>query len=114
MLATGEAIAPLLAAEAERWTVEQAERQATGRRQTAERADDSAGGGVATQKQATGTNNEKSPTDSRRAKLAILESTTYPGTTDEDLRKVLENGSVLTAGQDFHLRELPANYYGQL
>jgi len=46
--------------------------------------------------------------------LVVLESTTYPGTTDEDLRKVLEEGSGLTAGTDFHLafspeREDPAN-----
>jgi UDP-N-acetyl-D-glucosamine dehydrogenase len=43
-----------------------------------------------------------------------LESTTYPGTTDEDLREVLEVGSGLNAGQDFHLafspeREDPGN-----
>lgn len=47
-------------------------------------------------------------------KLIVLESTTYPGTTDEDLRAVLEAGSSLKAGQDFHLafspeREDPAN-----
>ncbi len=46
--------------------------------------------------------------------LVILESTTYPGTTDEDLRQVLEKGSGLTAGTDFHLafspeREDPGN-----
>ena len=46
--------------------------------------------------------------------LVALESTTYPGTTDEDLRKVLEAGSGLKAGVDFHLafspeREDPAN-----
>ena len=46
--------------------------------------------------------------------LVVLESTTYPGTTDEDLRAVLENGSGLKAGADFHLafspeREDPAN-----
>ena len=49
-----------------------------------------------------------------RKKLVVLESTTYPGTTDEDLRKVLENGSSLKAGIDFHLafspeREDPGN-----
>lgn len=48
------------------------------------------------------------------AKLVVLESTTYPGTTDEDLRKVLEKGSGLKAGVDFHLafspeREDPGN-----
>ncbi len=46
--------------------------------------------------------------------LVVLESTTYPGTTDEDLRAVLENGSGLKAGVDFHLafspeREDPGN-----
>jgi len=50
----------------------------------------------------------------RRKKLVVLESTTYPGTTDEDLRKVLEKGSGLKAGVDFHLafspeREDPGN-----
>jgi UDP-N-acetyl-D-glucosamine dehydrogenase len=49
-----------------------------------------------------------------RKKLIVLESTTYPGTTDEDLRKVLEAGSGLKAGIDFHLafspeREDPGN-----
>ncbi len=49
-----------------------------------------------------------------RRKLVVLESTTYPGTTDEDLRSVLEEGSGLEAGVDFHLafspeREDPAN-----
>src|SRR5215471_6665240 len=48
------------------------------------------------------------------SKLIILESTTYPGTTEEDLRAVLEQGSGLKAGVDFHLafspeREDPAN-----
>ena len=32
-----------------------------------------------------------------------LESTTYPGTTDERLRPILESGSGLQAGEDFHL-----------
>ena len=46
--------------------------------------------------------------------LVVLESTTYPGTTDEDLRLVLEKGSGMKAGVDFHLafspeREDPAN-----
>lgn len=46
--------------------------------------------------------------------LVVLESTTYPGTTDEDLLKVLEFGSSLKAGKDFHLafspeREDPGN-----
>jgi len=46
--------------------------------------------------------------------LVALESTTYPGTTDSDLREELEKGSGLKAGQDFYLafspeREDPAN-----
>ena len=46
--------------------------------------------------------------------LVVLESTTYPGTTDEDLRGVLEQNSGLKAGSDFHLafspeREDPGN-----
>jgi UDP-N-acetyl-D-glucosamine dehydrogenase len=50
----------------------------------------------------------------RRGILVTLESTTYPGTTDEDLRAVLEAGSGLKAGADFHLafspeREDPGN-----
>jgi UDP-N-acetyl-D-glucosamine dehydrogenase len=49
-----------------------------------------------------------------RGCLVVLESTTYPGTTDEDLRAVLEKGSGLVAGKDFHLafspeREDPGN-----
>jgi len=50
----------------------------------------------------------------RKGILIVLESTTYPGTTDEDLRAVLEAGSGLKAGTDFHLafspeREDPGN-----
>jgi len=50
----------------------------------------------------------------RRGILVVLESTTYPGTTEEDLRGVLEAGSGLRAGVDFHLayspeREDPGN-----
>ena len=50
----------------------------------------------------------------RLGALVVLESTTYPGTTDGDLRDVLEAESGLKAGQDFHLafspeREDPAN-----
>jgi UDP-N-acetyl-D-glucosamine dehydrogenase len=46
--------------------------------------------------------------------LVVLESTTYPGTTDGELRVVLEEGSGLRAGVDFHLafspeREDPAS-----
>jgi UDP-N-acetyl-D-glucosamine dehydrogenase len=50
----------------------------------------------------------------QKGALVVLESTTYPGTTDEDLRAVLEAGSKLKAGVDFHLafspeREDPGN-----
>lgn len=50
----------------------------------------------------------------KKGVLVVLESTTYPGTTDEDLRSVLEKGSGLVAGIDFHLafspeREDPGN-----
>jgi UDP-N-acetyl-D-glucosamine dehydrogenase len=46
--------------------------------------------------------------------LVVLESSTYPGTTDGELREVLEEGSGMKAGQDFHLayspeREDPGN-----
>ncbi len=39
--------------------------------------------------------------------LVVLESTTYPGTTEEELREVLEAGSGLRAGLDFHLAFSP-------
>ncbi len=39
--------------------------------------------------------------------LVVLESTTYPGTTDTELRSVLEHGSGLRAGVDFHLAYSP-------
>src|SRR5208282_514261 len=50
----------------------------------------------------------------QKGTLVVLESTTYPGTTDEDLREVLEIGSGLEAGRDFNLafspeREDPGN-----
>ncbi|MDX1951690.1 MAG: nucleotide sugar dehydrogenase [Verrucomicrobiota bacterium] len=50
----------------------------------------------------------------KQGSLVVLESTTYPGTTDEELRHVLEQGSGLKAGKDFHLafspeREDPGN-----
>lgn len=50
----------------------------------------------------------------QRGVLVVLESTTYPGTTDEELREVLEEGSGMRAGVDFHLayspeREDPGN-----
>ena len=46
--------------------------------------------------------------------VVCLESTTYPGTTEVDLRKVIEDASGKTAGLDFHLayspeREDPSN-----
>jgi len=49
----------------------------------------------------------------KRNKLIVLESTTYPGTTDEDMRQILEETG-LKAGKDFYLafspeREDPAN-----
>ncbi len=49
----------------------------------------------------------------KRGQLYVLESTTYPGTTDEVLRPILERGG-LKAGVDFHLafspeREDPGN-----
>lgn len=49
----------------------------------------------------------KNQKHAQRKKLVVLESTTYPGTTDEDLRAVLEEGSGLTAGVDFHLAFSP-------
>jgi UDP-N-acetyl-D-glucosamine dehydrogenase len=42
----------------------------------------------------------------RKGQLIILESTTYPGTTDEDMRGMLEE-SGLKAGIDFHLAFSP-------
>jgi UDP-N-acetyl-D-glucosamine dehydrogenase len=58
-------------------------------------------------------------TSLRRDQLVILESTTYPGTTDEDLKAALESGSGLKAGVDFHLayspeREDPGNPHSQV
>jgi UDP-N-acetyl-D-glucosamine dehydrogenase len=51
--------------------------------------------------------------------VVVLESTTYPGTTEEDLREVLEATSGLKAGRDFHLafspeREDPGNPASQV
>jgi UDP-N-acetyl-D-glucosamine dehydrogenase len=43
----------------------------------------------------------------RKGHLVVLESTTYPGTTREVLRPLLEQGSGLTAGADFHLAYAP-------
>src|SRR5437667_5981796 len=50
----------------------------------------------------------------QRGTLVVLESTTYPGTTDGELRAVLEEGSGMKAGEHFHLafspeREDPGN-----
>lgn len=39
--------------------------------------------------------------------LVSLESTTYPGTTEDELHEVLESGSDLRAGTDFHLAYSP-------
>lgn len=39
--------------------------------------------------------------------LVSLESTTYPGTTEDELREALESGSGLKAGVDFHLAYSP-------
>jgi UDP-N-acetyl-D-glucosamine dehydrogenase len=39
--------------------------------------------------------------------LVVLESTTYPGTTEEVLLPILERGSGLRAGKDFHLAFSP-------
>jgi len=43
----------------------------------------------------------------REGQLVVLESTTYPGTTRERLLPVLESGSGLRAGSDFHLAFSP-------
>jgi len=43
----------------------------------------------------------------RPGHLVVLESTTYPGTTREEVLPVLEAGSGLTAGKDFHLAFSP-------
>src|SRR5437870_368410 len=50
----------------------------------------------------------------QKSALVVLESTTYPGTTEEELRGVIEQNSKLKAGVDFHLafspeREDPGN-----
>ncbi|MEI7671434.1 MAG: nucleotide sugar dehydrogenase [Deltaproteobacteria bacterium] len=42
----------------------------------------------------------------RKDQLVVLESTTYPGTTDQDVRAILEKGG-LKAGTDFHLAFSP-------
>lgn len=55
----------------------------------------------------------------QRGTLVVLESTTYPGTTEDELRPVLEQGSGLRAGVDFHLayspeREDPGNPHSEV
>ena len=55
----------------------------------------------------------------RRGMLISLESSTYPGTTREEFRLILEKGSGLKAGTDFHLvfspeREDPGNSESKL
>jgi UDP-N-acetyl-D-glucosamine dehydrogenase len=60
-----------------------------------------------------GTGRQIAPYLSRET-LVCLESTTYPGTTDDELKRILEEGSELKAGVDFYLafspeREDPGN-----
>ena len=43
----------------------------------------------------------------RPGHLVVLESTTYPGTTRERVQPILESGSGLTVGKDFHLAFSP-------
>jgi len=43
----------------------------------------------------------------QKGQLVVLESTTYPGTTRERLAPILETGSGLEAGKDFHLAFSP-------
>lgn len=43
----------------------------------------------------------------RRGATVVLESTTYPGTTEELVGPILEDGSGLVAGSDFHLGYSP-------
>ncbi|MGI8861834.1 MAG: nucleotide sugar dehydrogenase [Gaiellaceae bacterium] len=50
---------------------------------------------------------EEISTRLRPGHLVVLESTTYPGTTREQVLPVLEAGSGLTAGKDFHLAFSP-------
>ena len=55
----------------------------------------------------------------QRGTLVVLESTTYPGTTDGEFRAALETGSNLKAGVDFNLafspeREDPGNPQSEL
>jgi len=50
---------------------------------------------------------EQIATRLRAGQLVVLESTTYPGTTREQVQPLLERGSGLTAGKDFHLAFSP-------
>jgi UDP-N-acetyl-D-glucosamine dehydrogenase len=50
---------------------------------------------------------EELSTRLRPGQLVVLESTTYPGTTREQVLPALERGSGLTAGKDFHLAFSP-------
>jgi UDP-N-acetyl-D-glucosamine dehydrogenase len=50
---------------------------------------------------------EQISTRLREGQLVVLESTTYPGTTREQVQPILERGSGLTAGKDFHLAFSP-------
>jgi len=43
----------------------------------------------------------------QRGQVVVLESTTYPGTTREIVKPILEERSGLTAGEDFHLAMSP-------
>jgi UDP-N-acetyl-D-glucosamine dehydrogenase len=50
---------------------------------------------------------EQISTRLRRGHLVVLESTTYPGTTREQVLPILERGSGLKVGDDFHLAFSP-------
>ena len=50
---------------------------------------------------------EQIATRLREGHLVVLESTTYPGTTREQVQPILERGSGLTAGEHFHLAFSP-------
>jgi UDP-N-acetyl-D-glucosamine dehydrogenase len=50
---------------------------------------------------------EQIATRLRKGHLVVLESTTYPGTTREQVQPILERGSGLAAGTDFHLAFSP-------
>lgn len=39
----------------------------------------------------------------KKGVMVVLESTTYPGTTEELIRPILEEGSGMTCGEDFYL-----------